>query len=402
LPSLFRNSVFAGSSDHLGEAFTWKMPQQTLWIWLVVLWFVGVFLWLARLPYAQKVSIEGIVQPRSAPVVVRAPASGVVHSIRVKQGQNVVDQQALVLIDQRVVRDSGLSDAQAQINQLREEQRLLHELDDQLGQRHQQERALILDQLASGRAQVEILGQQVDLARAQVEDATRQLARMSQLAAQQWVSAAELQTTRQTVLTGQQMALDRMGKLHVMQAAQKTLATRLKIMQHDLHAAHLKNQIRLRNLQHQLDRVEVSKYRLVTAPVQGAVAELGLDRGQYLLAGEALLTIVRTEGGHPPIDILLPSSAAAKVRAGMQVRIRYAGYDFQSHGAGAGYVDYLSEVSSPDQSTSLFRARIAVTDVPSTIDRVSAGMQASVDIVLHTKPLWRWVLQPLQSAMARL
>ena len=103
MPSLFRNSVFAGSSDHLGEAFTWKMPQQTLWIWLVVLWFVGVFLWLARLPYAQKVSIEGIVQPRSAPVVVRAPASGVVHSIRVKQGQNVVDQQALVLIDQNYV-----------------------------------------------------------------------------------------------------------------------------------------------------------------------------------------------------------------------------------------------------------------------------------------------------------
>ena len=86
----------------------------------------------------------------------------------------------------------------------------------------------------------------------------------------------------------------------------------------------------------------------------------------------------------------------------MPVQLRFSGYAHQDHGSARGRISYVSEVNRADARQKLFRAMVEVTDVPSSIDRLPAGMVASVDVLLRSQPIWRWLWQPLQEALGRL
>ena len=259
--------------------------------------------------------------------------------------------------------------------------------------RHRQRNAL---------AQAGALQQQVQVLRQRVALLAQQHERSASLAAGRWISAADLQQSFTALLGARQMLLGKEDDQRAALARRQALQTQLAIQQTQSAERLAELQTRLTRLRSESARLDGLQQALLPAPISGLVTDVMVHAGQHLRPGEAVLTIAPMSAAIHPIDVLLPSTAAARVRAGMPVRLRYAGYPHQDHGSARGEVSYVSEVTHADGQLALFRARIEVTVLPATIDRTPAGMVVSADILLRSRPLWRWLWQPIKDALARL
>lgn len=103
----------------------WHVPRLRCWAWLLLLWLVASLLWIAQLSYAEKVSVEGVVQPVDAPIVVRSPVRGVVKKLHVAEGSKVAAQQRLLELDTRQLGSAGVSDAELRLAQNKDQQHAL-------------------------------------------------------------------------------------------------------------------------------------------------------------------------------------------------------------------------------------------------------------------------------------
>ena len=96
----------------------------------------------------------------------------------------------------------------------------------------------------------------------------------------------------------------------------------------------------------------------------------------------------------------VPSRAAGRLSQGQVVWVRYAAYPYQRYGFAEGRVATIGQVRDPRADQ--FRAQVVVDRLPPTFGRIAQGMQVEADVVLDAKPLWRWLLQPVLAAWARL
>lgn len=383
-------------------AVPWHVPHLGRWAWLLLLWLMASVLWVAQLSYAEKVSVEGVVQPVAAPVVVRSPSRGIVNELHAVEGTQVAAQQALMVLDNTRLGSSGVSEAALQLAQNRDEQRALQRRRTRLRTLHQQQQQLTASQRRSAAVQSQVLADQVQLSKQQAAALQTAHERALRLLTQRWLSPADVERSEVALLSARQTLLDRMREYQSVQARQRELTAQLGI-QASQHAEQLAAlQAQLSQLGHDVQRLQASQQTQLPAPISGRVVDLLVQEGRHVDPGEALLTITPPASGRHPIDVMLPSRAAARVRTGMPVHLRYAGYPHQDHGAVQGRVSYVSEVRQAGRQHPLFRARIRVDELPGSIDRVPAGMVVNVDILLRSQSLWRWLWQPVDEALQRL
>ncbi len=401
LPSLFRQQVLCAQPEY-SPVVPWHVPQLRRWAWLLLSWVVLSLLWVVQLSYADKVSVQGVVQPVAAPVVVHSPVRGTVKSIHVGEGAAVQTAQALLVIDRRQLGATGLSDAQLRWAQNQDEQATLRQRLARLRDIQREQQHLATQQQQSAARKAQLLIEQVKLAKQRTAAVRAEHERALQLQARQWLSPAEVQQREIGLVTAQQSLLNIVNEHQALQALQQELVVRQRIQ----HARDVEQIVELEallnRLVHDAQRMQVLEHSLVPAPLAGRVADLLIQPGRHVVGGEPLLTINPPAAARHPVDVLLPSSAAASVRAGMPVHLRYAGYPHQEHGTVQGRVGYVSEVQQANSRTAQYRARIFVDELPASMDKVPAGMVVSADIVLRAQPLWRWLWDPVASAFSRL
>ncbi len=402
MSTLFRRQAVLAHGDDHAVAIAWHTPHLRQWAWLILLWLAGSLLWLGQLSFAEKVSADGVVQPLMGPVVVRSPATAVVSEVRVADGSRVQAGQTLVVLDKSIPGGHGVTDIQLQLSQLRDERRALIRQRSRARRLARQRQELLDAQQREALEQARALQQQVQVARQRVALLAREHERSASLAAGRWISAADLQKSFTALLGARQELLGRRHDHQAVLARRQTLQAQLSIQQTQSAERLAELQSRLMRLSFESERLDASERALLTAPIGGVVTDVVAHAGQHLRPGEAVLTVAPKSPAMHSIDVLLPSAAAARVRPGMPVRLRYAGYPHQDHGSARGAVSYVSEVKHTDGRLPLFRARINVTNMPASIDRTPAGMVVSTDILLRSRPLWRWLWQPLQDALARL
>lgn len=194
---------------------------------------------------------------------------------------------------------------------------------------------------------------------------------------------------------------------------------RTKLAGFDASAAIALGELRQRiaTLKEQLAQGEARRSIVITAPVNGTVAALLTHQGQVVAAGTPLVSVL-PEGEKMEIHLLAESSAIGFIREGVSVLLRYTAFPYQKFGQYGGKVTKVSRVTlrqneadidalaaQPKQTPALYRITV-LPDQPHVMaygkaEALRAGMSVEADLLLDTRPLYQWILEPLYSLRGR-
>ncbi len=152
---------------------------------------------------------------------------------------------------------------------------------------------------------------------------------------------------------------------------------------------------------------------LVRAPQAGTIGGVATQSGQVVVAGQVLSNL--TPAGSPlEAELYVSARAAVFARPGTPVQIRYPAYPFQKFGQFQGTVSEVSHsplvdapaADSPRRSgEALYRIRVALArqDVllAGQARPLMAGMALDASLLLETRKLYEWLLEPLQGDGAK-
>ncbi|TCQ74441.1 multidrug resistance efflux pump [Ochrobactrum sp. BH3] len=174
---------------------------------------------------------------------------------------------------------------------------------------------------------------------------------------------------------------------------------------------------RIATLKEQLAQAEARRAIVIAAPADGTIAAVLAHSGQLVAAGTPLVSILPT-GEQMEIRLLADSKAIGFVHEGVPVLLRYTAFPYQKFGQYGGRITKVSRVTlrqgeaNPDAMAaqprpSLAQYRITVQPDQSHViaygkpEALRAGMSVEADLLLDTRPLYQWLLEPLYSLRGR-
>lgn len=174
---------------------------------------------------------------------------------------------------------------------------------------------------------------------------------------------------------------------------------------------------RISVLKEQLAQAEARRAIVIAAPAKGTVAATLAHPGELVTAGTPLLSILPADE-NMEIQLLADSKAIGFIREGVRVMLRYTAFPYQKFGQYEGTVSNVSRVTLKPNETNVdalaaqlvpsqAQYRITVHPAQSYIkaygntEPLKAGWAVEADLLLDTRPLYQWLLEPIYSLRGR-
>jgi membrane fusion protein len=386
----------------------------------------------------RKTKITGLLVPVGGSLNISAPQAGVIADKPATEGQVVTAGEVLMIINTE--RQSSLDSAIGQTSALAAEQielrkqslnteKTLREL--QTRQREQ----VLADRLQTLDAQARQVTEEINLQRSRVALARKTVERYTQLTAEGFTPAVQLQGKEEELIdaSSRLQALER-TRLAVQQDRQtlsgerNSLATQLQSDTAQLARGQS-------TLAQEASENATRKSTVITAPVGTSgqrykITALNLLAGQAVQAGQTLATLVPVQAGEGrageditvEAQLFAPSRTAGFLKTGQPVYLRYSAYPYQKFGLHSGSITAVSSTPfavnelppnlAPQlaaQNTSneaLFRVTVKLAaQVVTTFGEVlplKPGLTLEADVLQERRKIWEWVLEPLMAAKANL
>ena len=373
---------------------------------------MGAFLFLGE--YTRKARLEGIVAPEMGVVRIVAPQAGIVRSVEVAEGDEVArDAPIATLGDGReIAQRETIGSAVAE--RLRERERALRRQRESTAAAATSERAALAERALGIARERDALDREVATQAARVEIAARGVERAARLESIGFLSNAAADRERDA-------AMQAKAQLESLRRSRLALTRDLAASRLDERAARQRADAQLAALD--LQRAAVEQERLehelqyrasVVASASGTVAAVLVERGQAVVPGAALATIIPARS---PLEVHLfaPSRAIGFVRAGQEVLVRYLAYPHQKFGAYRAHVVAISKSPLPAPEPGfvppdggrepLYRIK-AVLESQHVLAygkprALKAGMQVEADVLLDRRRLIEWIFEPLLGLAGR-
>lgn len=397
----------------------WRDSVPVVVAMVLVLAF-GIFCGMGQL--TRKASIVGVLTHPAGTVSMRARDAGQVAEVRVQEGDHVNAGDLLVVIDTEHValaRDGKLvataEDASASIRaraaQLESEKQARSRFY-AARVRSAEERAVSLArQMQHAQAEIDSLRQRGDLANAAAR-------RLAALADEGFVPTAQVQAS-------QDAALDASSRLEAARRAAAALASDRASAATEAQSLRQQMMGELAALQRSIEssREEAlqnaTRQRLaITAPADGTVSALQLSHGQTVQPGEQLLDFLpdadnRAERGgddraaRVQVQLFASGRTVGFVKPGQVVNVRFEAFPFQKFGMFKGKVAAVSRTPyAPAEIPQSVAAREPMYRVVVELDAGAValrssglvfrpGMPVAADVLLETRAIWEWALEPL-------
>lgn len=417
---LFRAEAVAEQQDRwLGTVLVVPKLSHTLQTIVVTLLVAGILGLLAFGQYTRKARLSGFLVPETGLIEIVAAQGGTLTALPVREGQDVAAGTRLaVLSGER--RSEALGATQEEVV------RSLRERRDSLVAERERHQALVqvhaeakATRLAALRREVLDVEAEAELIRAQQALAESMAARLRDLRARGLTTEAALYDAEKDLLD-EGLALQQLAR------QRNALARDIREIEASLREAPLlADQKRaeiaraIAAVDQDIAEAEAQREFVVTAPQAGTVTALRASVGGTVPPGSALMTLVPA-GTRLQAELYGPSSAIGFVRAGQRVLLRYEAYPHQKFGAYEGTVASVSrapvaQAESPDRPAVADGARVAsdalyrvtVTLAAQTaraygeIAPLQPGMQLQADVLIETRRLYEWILDPLYSLTGR-
>jgi membrane fusion protein len=410
---LFRPEVLSQQQAHwLGKVVLAASPSHSLFTAFGVLAIAGVaaLSWFGS--YTHKARINGWLTPDLGLIRVVAPQPGIISEVYVKEGDEVAAGAPLLILSTEVESEAGATRKQV-IRRLRDRRESLlaeRERQKQLFKQQAEEGTVRLATMATEREQLQ---RAIEVHQTRVQLADRTLQQMQDLRTRQLV-------TQQRLESAEQDQLDQTVKLKDYQRNLAGLDLELTKLRGELAEMPLRQQTQLgeidRNiaaLDQESAEAESRRQILLTAPQAGTISALQAAPGAAVATTVSLVSVV-PRGSKLQAELFSPSREVGFVQPGQPVVLRYQAFPYQKFGFYQGRVVAISRAAlGPSELpreltglTSLYGSSEPVYRVTVGLAKQTAtayglaiplqpGMQLEADILIETRSLIGWVLDPL-------
>ena len=410
---LFRPEAVDAQHQHWLGGIQLVRPPALAWVTAGVLCAaVAVAAFLALGQYTRKTTVNGVVVPDLGLIRLVPSTSGTVVERRVAEGQAVLAGDVLFVLSlDRVLLADG---AQAQVRRSLDERR--RSLADTV--RTQQiltatQRAALDRRVAALEAELTQADIEAGLEQQRLVMAEQSLARLQALQAEQFISAAQVQTKSEEVLGLRAAAQGLLRQRAALMRQRAELDGERKAL--PLLASAAAGGLEREMAQANRDAAEQdAEQRLVVrAPQSGTISTVLAEAGQSVSPASALATLV-PQGAVLQAQLYAPSSAVGFVQPGQAVRLRFEAFPYQKFGQQPAHVlrvsrtplaaSEMAALALPAMSAGgepMFRITVAL-DGPHVATPLSAGMRLQADVMLERRRLIEWLFEPLLGLQNRL
>ncbi len=369
--------------------------------------------------YTAKARINGWLVPEKGVIRIYSQQPGIVADLPVAEGEPVAAGTVLARISTEVRSDVAAATRQEVVERLRQRRasmaaertrrdRLFEHEIAALDERH----ANVVAELAHLEREIELQRQRADLA-ATISGRYRNLLAKG-LTAMPRLDEAEQDRLDQAV---ELETLERNRTLVLRERLQVEAERRRRPLENATLLATIDRDVAL--LDQEIAEAEARRESVLTAPVPGIVTGIQVEPGASVVTSVPLLSLVPADAALEA-EMFAPGRAIGFVRPGQSVRLRYQAFPYQKFGFYEGTIASVSRaaVSPLELSTGLagltslygqdepvYRLHVELgrqtvtaygEDVP-----LQPGLVVEADVLLETRRLFEWVLDPLYTLTGR-
>jgi membrane fusion protein len=363
--------------------------------------------------YSAHSTLRGRLVPDRGVIDVHSPQLGTIVDKRVAEGQRVERGDVLFVVSsERLTRVLG--PAQSAVGErLTGRRRSLESQIEDTRELERLERTSLDESRSSLTAEAAMLKLSIDAQRERVDMAQEAVERYQRIRAQGFAS-------EDLLLAKQADLLEQRGRLQGLERETNGIARQLD----DVTARAASLELRYRNQIAELERSitaaelditenEARREILVVAPASGIVTGIAAVVGQ-LVDNSAPLTFIVPAGSRLRAELYAPSRAVGFITVGEDVLLRYEPFPYQKFGHYHGTVETVSQtamvpsVRAADAvgAEPVYQVVVALESQNVTAygapRELRAGMAVEADVLLETRRLYEWVLEPLYSLRGKI
>lgn len=415
MSGLFRKQVVERQSDRLhGEVLLLPRSSHLMILALLVLWVSMAMTWLTSSNYARKETAAGWLEPSTGVLRVYAERAGVIKQVLTKEGEYVVKDQPLFVVNGDHILDDGNSLESLLIAEYEGQRQLLAEQQERGSRIHRKQLKDIEQKIAATQSDLDLLEKQLATHGQRNALIKEQAERYRQLKQAGYISSAELDAVvaKELELQATLQSLER-SRINLRSQIQQ-LENKRSLLPEEYANNNDQLGARLSDLAQQIAELHGRRAYIVKAPRSGIVSNMQAREGLKARSGIPMLSLI-PEDYELTAQLLVPVQAAGLIEAGQALNIRYDSFPYQKFGLHGGDVSTVSDtVLLPDE---LLNAPVTVREpvfrVSATLKQTSIqaygkelslkpGMTLSADVELSERTLLQWLLEPVFSLNGRL
>ncbi|MDH7793904.1 membrane fusion protein [Ochrobactrum sp. AN78] len=366
--------------------------------------------------YTRRVRVYGAIVPSAGVLHVFTPQTGRLVQVHTSEGDTVKAGDALFLIATDT--KTGLGDTESVVKE--QLQNRLDELAEAIGQRvllDEVEKRALSERIVSIANEIERVDAQIEQTQIYIDVLQPRAAKYRDLVDKGITLERSFEAAEQSYMQNRQ-ALESLRRQRV-QLEGRASDIRAKLDGFDAAAAIAMGEMRQRiaTLKEQLAQAEARRAIVIPAPADGMVAAVMAHSGQLVAAGTPLVSILPS-GEKMEVQLLADSRAIGFIKEGAPVLLRYTAFPYQKFGQYSGSVTKVSRVTlrqgeanadamAAQIKQSQAQYRITVQPDSSNViaygkpEQLRAGMSVEAHLLLDTRPLYQWILEPLYSLRGR-
>ncbi len=366
--------------------------------------------------YTRRVRVYGAIVPSAGVLHVFTPQTGRLVQVHTAEGDTVKAGDALFLIATDT--KTGLGDTESVVKE--QLQNRLDELAEAIRQRvllDEVEKRALSERIVSITNEIERVDAQIEQTQIYIDVLQPRAAKYRDLVDKGITLERSFEAAEQSYMQNRQ-ELESLRRQRV-QLEGGASDIRAKLDGFDAAAAIAMGEMRQRiaTLKEQLAQAEARRAIVIPAPADGVVAAVMAHSGQLVAAGTPLVSILPS-GEKMEVQLLADSKAIGFIREGAPVLLRYTAFPYQKFGQYSGSVTKVSRVTlrqgeanadamAAQIKQSQAQYRITVQPDSSNViaygkpEQLRAGMSVEADLLLDTRPLYQWLLEPLYSLRGR-
>ncbi len=364
--------------------------------------------------YTRKARLTGVLEPDAGVIKILAQQSGFVESVLVREGERVAAETPLMTLGDGRAGGSREDVGSAVGSRLAQRQDALLRQRAYTAQAMRAEQAGFEGRKAGLARELVQLDAEIEAQEQRATIARRAVERARSLEGIGFLSGAALDRERDA-------QLDQLARLEALQRSRTSLGRELDALAFDRDGARSRAAAQLAAIDMQraaLDQEGLERglqyHASIVAPGAGTVATVLVERGQMVMPGTPLATIIPA---HSTLQAQLfaPSRSIGFVQPGQEVLLRYLAYPHQKFGSHRARVLAVSRdpllpgelgFTPPDGSREpLYRIKAALASQSISAygrrEPLQPGMRVEADILLDRRRLIEWIFEPLLSLAGR-
>lgn len=401
----------------IGEIVLTRPPSFAFLTAIAALFASVIVAFLMVGSYTKRATVPGQLVSDLGQIKIYSPQQGIVLKKFAKEGQIVKAGDALFLISSDR-QQAGSGNIQQAVSELVRNRK--SSLDEELRQTdliHRADRSAATKRVNGLSTQVQNLEAQIAGQRLRNELVEQSIARSTLLAGQGFYSKEQLQQKTEELI-------DHQNRLRALQRDLASAKTDMDDQLANLQSLPIKQANQRANLSReiaiidqQLVESEGKREIIVRAPQNGIATAVMWEVGQFVEPSKPLMSMIQKDA-NLEVHLYAPSKSIGFVRAGSGVLLRYQSFPYQKFGQARGAVVSISRVAiSASELVNLGGVSTAaveplyriVVQIPKQFvmaygekQPLQAGMAVEGDVMLETRKLYEWVLEPVFSLSGKI